>query len=228
MPIAVCFAVALLTLGCTVARAAAEPGIALRDDGRTIVYRAGPGDTAAAVAQALGVSPAELRALLAAQGIRDPDRVPVGFEYRVRNPLAARVETAERRTGELERQLVAAESRVAAAEGQLAGVQRTEALQADQLQRLAQLEGRWRLAFWAIVGLSLALAVAGAVAAVARRRERGATHYARSMAHELEEKRRSGLAERQHSARRIVELEDRVRHLEAQLGDPVRGVPRSA
>src|SRR4029450_6586741 len=102
------------------------------------------------------------------QGIHDPDRVPVGFEYRVRNPLAARVETAERRTGELEQQLVAAESRVAAAEGQLGGVQRTEALQADQLQRLAQLEGRWRLAFWAIVGLSLALAVAGGRAARGR------------------------------------------------------------
>jgi hypothetical protein len=228
MPIAVCFAVALLTLGYPVARAAAEPGIALRDDGRTIVYRAGPGDTAAAVAQALGVSPAELSKHLAAQGVRDADRVPVGFEYRIPNPLAARADAAAQRAGDLERRLAAAESRAAGAEGQLAGVQRTEGLQDEQWQRLAQLEGRWRLAFWAIVGLSLALAVAGAVAAVARRRERGATHYARSMAHELEEKRRSGLAERQHSARRIVELEDRVRQLEAQLGDPVRGVPRSA
>ena len=83
-------------------------------------------------------------------------------------------------------------------------------------QRLAQLEGRWQLAFWAIVALSLGLAVAGALAAVARRRERGATRYARSMAQELEDKRRSTLEERQQSARRIMELEDRVRQFEAQ------------
>jgi len=174
MPIAVCFAVALLTAGFTVTGAGAEPGVALRDDGRTIVYRARPGDTATGVAQALGVPLDVLLAGQGIQGIRDGSRVPVDFEYRVANPLAARVDAAERRSGDLERRLVAAESRVAETERELAGVQRAEALRADQLQRLAQLEGRWRLAFWAIVGLSLALAVVGAVAAVARRRERGA------------------------------------------------------
>lgn len=228
MPIAVCFAVALLTLGVTVARAAGEPGIALQDEGRTIVYRAGPGDTLAAVAQAFGMPPAALAAQLAAQGVRDASRIPVGFEYRVQNPLAARADAAERRTDDLERQLVAAESRVAVGEQHLAGVQRGETLQAEQWQRLAQLEGRWRLAFWAIVGLSLALSVAGAVAAVARRRERGATRYARAMAQELEDKRRSGLTERQQSARRIVELEERVRQFEAQVGEHVHAVPRRA
>ena len=181
MSIAVCFAVALLTLGGTLARAAGEPGIALQDEG-----------------------------------------------YRVPNPLAARADAAERRAGDLEKQLAAAESRVAAAERQLAGAQRTEALHADQWQRLAQLEGRWRLAFWAIVGLSLALSVAGAVAAVARRQARGAMRFARSMAQELEEKRRSGLSERQQTARRIVELEERGRQLEAQVGNHVHGVPRRA
>ena len=124
---------------------------------------------------------------------------------------------------DLEQRLVAAESRAAVVEQQLADLQRSVTLQADQRQRLAQLEGRWRLAFWAVVGLSLALSIAGAVAAIARRRERGATRYARSMAHELEERRRSGLLERQESARRIVELETRVRQLEAETG-----VPRSA
>jgi hypothetical protein len=132
------------------------------------------------------------------------------------------------RASDLERKLAAAESRLAVAERQLAEVQRSEALHADQRQRLAQLEGRWHLAFWAVVGLSLSLSVVGAVAAVARRRELGATRYARSMAHELEEKRRSGLLERQESARRIVELEGRVRQLEAHLGDRAPGVPRSA
>ena len=125
--------------------------------------------------------------------------------------------------GDLEQRLIAAESRAVLVERQLADLQRSVTAQADQRQRLAQLEGRWHLAFWAVVGLSLALSVAGALAAIARRRERGATRYARSMAHELEERRRSGLLERQESARRIVELETRVRQLEAETG-----VPRSA
>ncbi len=127
------------------------------------------------------------------------------------------------RASDLERKLAAAESRTAAMERQLAELQRSVALHGEERQRLAQLEGRWRLAFWAIVGLSLALSVVGAVAAVARRREQGATRYARSMAHELEDKRRSGLVERQESARHIVELEARVRELEGRAG-----VPRSA
>ena len=228
MPIAVSFVVAFLTLSATVARAAGEAGIALQDEGRTIVYRARPGDTALAVGAALGVAPAELATLLAAEGVRDASRVPVGFEYRVPNPLAARADDAERRARDLEQKVVAAESRVAEIERQLGAVQRGEALRAQQVQRLAQLEGRWRLAFWAVVGLSLALSVLGAVAAVARRRERGATRYARTMAHELEEKRRTGLAERQQSARRIIELEDRLRHLETQRDDQVRSIPRSA
>jgi hypothetical protein len=119
---------------------------------------------------------------------------------------------------ELEQRLVSAEARAALVERQLADLQRSVALHTDQRQRLAQLEGRWRLAFWAVVGLSLALSITGALAAIARRRERGATRYARSMAHELEEKRRSALLERQESARRIGDLEARVRQLEAQPG----------
>ncbi len=228
MPTAVCFVVAIFSLGFTSARAAVAPGVELADGGCTIVYRARPGDTPTALAQALGVPMAQLDALLAARGIRDASRVPVGFEYRVPNPLAARAEAAERRAAELERQVAAAEARAGDVERQLGGVQRVDELRADQRQRLAQLEGRWRLAFWAIVGLSLALAIAGAAVAIAQRRERGATHYARTMAHELEEKRRSGLAERQQSARHIVELEDRVRQLEGHHGDRARVIPRSA
>jgi hypothetical protein len=227
MPIALCSAVLLLSLGSMVARAAVEPGIALRDDGRFIIYRARPGDTATAIAKAMGVAREELDAMLAAQGIRDPDRVPVGFEYRIENPLVTRVDAAERRAAQLREQLVASEHRAAEAEPRPAPAHQAEPVRAD-LQRLAQLEGRWRLAFWAIVGLSLALACAGALAAVAHRRMRGAMHFARSMANELDEKRRNALAERQQSARRIVDLEDRVRQLEAHAAERVRGVPRSA
>jgi len=199
------------------APALAEPGFELTDGGRTIVYRARPGDTASGVARALGIPAAGLDALLAAKGIGDANRVPVGFEYRVANPLAARADAAETRSAELEQ-------RAAAAEQALADTQRSEELRAEQRHRLAQLEGRWSLALWALVGLAAGLAVAGAVASAALRRERGATRYARTMAQELEDKRRNSLAERQQSARRIVELEDRIRQLEARA----HPVPRSA
>jgi hypothetical protein len=207
-------AVLILTVA---AQARAEPGVELTDGGRTIVYRARPGDTASGVARALGIPASQVDALLAAGGIRDGNRMAVGFEYRVPNPLAARADAAETRSAELEK-------RAAAAEDALASVRRTEELRGEERQRLAQLESRWSLALWALVGLAAGLAVTGAVAAAALRRERGATRYARTMAQELDDKRRAGLAERQQSARRIVELEDRVRQLERR----VHPVTRSA
>ena len=216
MPHILRIVVAVLILTCA-ARARAEPGFELTDGGRTIVYRTRAGDTASGVARALGIPASELDALLAAKGIGDPNRVPVGFEFRVANPLAARTDAAETRSAELEQ-------RTAAAERTLADTQRTEELRAAQRRRLAQLEGRWSLALWALVGLAAGLAVMGAVASAALRRERGATRYARTMAQELEDKRRSGLTERQQSARRVVELEHRIRQLEAHA----HPVPRSA
>ena len=161
---------------------------------------------------------AQVDALLAARGISEDSRVPVGFEYRVPNPLAARADAAEARSVELEQRAAAAEQTPgghAAHRGAARGAT-TEAK--------AQLEGRWSLALWALVGLAAGLAVMGAVASAALRRERGATRYARTMAQELEDKRRSGLAERQQSARRVVELEHRIRQLEARA----HPVPRSA
>jgi hypothetical protein len=72
-----------------------------------------------------------------------------------------------------------------------------------------------------VVLLALAAIGAGAMARAAMLRKGAAERYARGLAHELEEKRRTALAERQESARRIVELETRVRTLEAQLGPRV-------
>lgn len=72
---------------------------------------------------------AQVDALLAARGISEDSRVPVGFEYRVPNPLAARADAAEARSVELEQ-------RAAAAEHTLADTQRTEELRAEQRRRL--------------------------------------------------------------------------------------------
>ena len=46
---------------------------------------------------------------------------------------------------------------------------------------------------------------------------RGAWTASQVLAHELEEKRRTGLAERQESARHILDLEGRLRALEAKV-----------
>ena len=54
------------------------------------------------------------------------------------------------------------------------------------------------------------------MAALRRRAE--AERYTRSLANELEEKRKAALAERQESARHILDLEQRIRTLEAKLG----------
>jgi hypothetical protein len=199
--------VAMLSVSWLAAHAEATPGVELTDGGRTIVYRVQAGDSVAGVAQALGVPVAQVESQMTAQGVRDGG-LPAGLELRVANPLAVRADAAETRASDLARRLAAVD-----AAGDHA-VRPREQPSVDQ--RLAQLEGRWQLAFWAIVALALGLAVAGALAAIARRRERGATRYARSMAQELEDKRRSTLEERQQSARRIVELEDRVRQLETQ------------
>jgi hypothetical protein len=96
--------------------------------------------------------------------------------------------------------------------------------------RAARLEGieRWWVAA-EIVILVLLLAVGGAVAVAlaAVRRQAQGERYARTLAADLEEKRRVGLAERQESGRRIIDLESRVRELESKLGPRVVVTGRS-
>src|SRR5262249_24992589 len=82
------------------AAGAGEPGVEVTDGGRTIIYRARPGDPPSRVAEALGVPAADIDTLLTTKGVTDGSHVPVGFEYRVSNPLAARSEAAERRIAE--------------------------------------------------------------------------------------------------------------------------------
>jgi len=64
----------------------------------------------------------------------------------------------------------------------------------------------------------LGLGTVVAVAVAALRRQRQAERFARTLAQELEEKRRTGLAERQESGRRILELEGKLKELETKLG----------
>src|SRR5262249_36111783 len=108
----VSIAVLILTVA---AQARAEPAVELADGGGTLTPGAGPGDSPSGVAGGLGLPASQVDALLAAKGIRDGNHVPVGFEYRVPNPLAERAHAAETRSAELEQRAAAAEDALASA-----------------------------------------------------------------------------------------------------------------
>jgi len=205
----------------TVGSAAAEPLFTLSEDGKTFLYRARPGDHPGVVAEMFGIPARDLPAFLAANGISDSTKVAAGFEYRIPNAaaraLAERAAALEADNARLKRaagdEKAASERLAHAAEDARA----EKALAESRATRLAGLERLWP---WAKAALTLLLAAAAgafytAVAALRRRTE--AEGYARSLANDLEEKRKTTLAERQESARHILDLEQRIRTLEAKL-----------
>ncbi len=205
--------------------AVAEPLFTLAGDGKTFLYRARPGDNPGAVAEMFGIPPREVAAFVAANGISDTTKVGAGFVYRVPNEaaraLAERTATLEGENATLAR--TAGEEHTEAQRlARAAEDARTEKARAEsRAVQLARLERIWP---WAKALLVLLLAVAAgafytAVAAMRRRAE--AERYARTLASELEEKRKAALTERQESARRVIDLEQRVRTLEAKLGPRV-------
>src|SRR5213596_1380528 len=191
----------------TVGSAAAEPLFTLSEDGKTFLYRARPGDHPGVVAEMFGIPARDLPAFLAANGISDSTKVAAGFEYRIPNAaaraLAERAAALEADNARLKRaagdEKAASERLAHAAEDARA----EKALAESRATRLAGLERLWP---WAKAALTLLLAAAAgafytAVAALRRRTE--AEGYARSLANDLEEKRKTTLAERQESARHI-------------------------
>jgi hypothetical protein len=205
--------------------AVAEPLFKLSDDGRTFLYRARPGDHPGIVAEMFGIPTADVPAFLAANGITDPTRVDAGFTYRIPNAaaraLSDRVSALEQENARLAR---ASKDDRARANELARGGEEARAVAAGAEQRAAALERIAQLWPWAKTGLiALLLVTAAAVstALAALRRHGQAQRFARGLARELEDKRRVALAERQESAKRIVDLESRVRALEGQLGPRV-------
>ena len=205
---------ALVLGGVAAAWAAPAEAPALSAEGGTIVYTARPGDTPARVAAMFGIAPADFAAFLRANGIADAARVPAGFRYRVPNPLAARVEALEAQAATLEHDAKAAADHARTLEAQLAEARAASAAAAADRARLARLERLWPLAEVGLVLLALAALAAGATALRALGGLGAAERRARSLDAELEQKRRTNLAERQESARRILALEERIRELE--------------
>ena len=209
-------AFAVLLLAATVSPALSAPLFELADDGRTFLYRARPGEPPAAVAQSFGVPEDGLPAFLAASGIRDATRVPLGFEYRIPNPLGPRLEALAGEIERLDHALTARTARVTELERTLEEVRAQAAFTEAKERRLAALETRWPVAVTALVVALLALAGALWVARLSVHRLTGVEHRAQALAHELEERRRADLAERQEAGRQIMELGNRLRQLEHQ------------
>jgi hypothetical protein len=209
-----------------VAPARAEPLIELTDGGRTFVYTARPGDSPGQVAAAFGLPPDALPGFLAANGITDDTAVPKGFRYRIPNPVVSETDALVAKQGELTKFAADARARVAELERQLAGLRENIDFTAVQRRRLETLELRWSVATWIVALLMAGVLVAIAFAIAALRKEKQAERWARSLSSDADEKRRSGLAERQQAARRVVELEARVRELEQQVHARVRAIGR--
>ena len=214
------------------ARAAEAPLFTTEDGGQTFVYHSRPGDRPSGVAAMFGISPNDLPGFLAANGISDPTRVSSNFVYRVPNgaarELSDRVTALERDNARLTRALGEAAERGDTLTKEAHRASQTAAAAEARATRLANAERWWLTAQILIVLLVLALAGTGAVTVAALRRQRQAERFARTLAHEAEEKRRTTLAERQESGRRILELESKVKELESKLGPRVVVGGRSA
>lgn len=197
-----------------VSAALAAPPVELADEGRTIVYRLQPGDTPADLARAFGLDATALDRLLAAHGATDWRSVRAGSTWRIPNPLAAPLASAAERIAEAEARRTAAEARVAALDAELAAAKAALTMDAAARARLEQLERGRRGVVATAIALGAALLVSLGFLARAQQRAGRAVRWARGLAAELEERRRAVLAERQQAARKLVELEERVRRYE--------------
>ncbi|HWP67112.1 MAG TPA: hypothetical protein VNO26_14535 [Candidatus Limnocylindria bacterium] len=206
---------AMLAVGWA-APATAAPPFELVDDGATFIYRARPGESPMSVAKSFGIPEDRIDDFLVANGIRDPTRVPLGFAYRVPNPLAPRVDELTDELAALRRSAAEHAAETTALRETIERLRGEAAFAADKEARLHTLEARWPIALTALVVALLGLAGALWTARLALGRLQVVERRASALAHELEDRRRAVLAERQEASHRILELENRVRQLECQ------------
>jgi hypothetical protein len=213
--------VALITVGLWIGSAAAAPLFTLSADGRSFEYVARAGDYPSRVAEMFGISSQDLQAFLTANHIDDATRVGPGFIYRIPNPIALRAERLQSDNARLQTEATSSRARVTALEQELEGVRTNAKAAEERADRFAGFASRWPFVRAGLVVLVLITAAALALAAAAARRQREAVRYAQTLAAELEEKRKTNLADRQERERHILDLENSIRTLEAKLGPRV-------
>lgn len=200
---------------------AGEPAFTLAEDGSAFIYKARPGDQPGTVAEMFGIGQHEMPAFLTANDISDPTRVGVGHVYRIPNPLATRATEAEGKAQTLQHDIAALQVRADQLAHDLDSARATAAKDEQRAAGLERYERLWPLV--TIVGMLLVLITGGLgwVAFTALQKTGVAESRAGSLATDVEEKRRSALAERQRSAKRILDLEAKVQELEMQLARPL-------
>lgn len=199
----------------------AQPLFELGDGGRTFLYRARPGDHPGRVAQMFGIPSEDVPRLLRDNGIRDDTQISAGFVYRIPNQaareLADEVETLRAERDRLARDAAAATKRAAAVAREARAERDAAAAARARTERSARLEAMWPFMQAALVVLAVVAIGAALLARNAVRRQSQAERYAKTLSAELEDRRKANLAERQESARRILDLEQRIRTLESQV-----------
>jgi hypothetical protein len=208
-----------LVAAATVARA--EPLFELEQGGQTFLYRARPGDHPGRVAEMFGIPADGVPALLSSNGIKDATAVGSGFVYRVPNvaarELATQIETLRSERDRFAKEAAVAGERASTAVREAKDANDTAADATARAARSQRLETLWP---WMVLALVLLVVLAAAAFTIARgamSRQRQAERYAKTLATELEDRRKASMAERQESARRALDLEQRIRTLETQL-----------
>jgi len=220
MPLARLTIVALaLVAAATIARA--EPLFELEDGGQTFLYRARPGDHPGRVAEMFGIPTDGVPALLKSNGIKDDTQVGSGFVYRVPNfaarELASQLDGLRSERDRLAADAAAATRRAAAAAREARTDRDAASTAVARAERSQRLESLWPFMQLALVLLAITAAAVFAVARGAVSRQRQAERYAKTLATELEDRRKASMTERQESGRRVLDLEQRIRTLEAQV-----------
>jgi hypothetical protein len=208
-----------LVAAATVARA--EPLFELEEGGQTFLYRARPGDHPGRVAEMFGIPAEGVPALLKSNGITDATAVGSGFVYRVPNAaareLATQLEALKGERDRLAKDAAAANERASTVAREASADRDTAAAATARAERSQHLESLWPYMQLALVLLVVLAAAAFVVARGALSRQRQSERFAKTLAAELEERRKTNMAERQESARRVLDLEQRIRTLETQL-----------
>jgi len=208
-----------LVAAATVARA--EPLFELEEGGQTFLYRARPGDHPGRVAEMFGIPAEGVPALLKSNGITDATAVGSGFVYRVPNAaaheLATQLEALKGERDRLAKDAAAANERASTVAREASAARDTAAAATARAERSQRLESLWPYMQLALVLLVIIAAAAFIVARGALSRQRQADRFAKTLATELDERRKTSMAERQESARRVLDLEQRIRTLETQL-----------
>jgi hypothetical protein len=210
-----------LTLVAVAAIARAEPLFELEDGGQTFLYRARPGDHPGRVAEMFGIPADRVPELLRSNGIKDATQIGSGFQYRVPNyaarELAGQLDALRSERDRAVTAATAAMTRADTAAGEARADKDAAAAANARADRSARLERLWPFMQAALLLFGLIAAAAIAIVRTSVNRQRQSDRYAKTLAAELDARRKANLAERQESGRQILDLEQRIRTLETQL-----------